>query len=367
MKHHIGNHGLWHGGPAAPRAFTLIETGVGVAAIGAVLLFILPAVGGIARSSKDSRCLNNLARIGYANAVYAAQDATNAALPVHRRQFIGNEHPYDPTFIGAYAFGGKSGLGEQVTDGELWTARWGSMAGLGPATRPLNRILYGDVFTDHTDDPGKDQKHWIEDASLDLALNRCPSDSGYTGVHSPAFRDEKRTAYEHFGTSYAANVFMVSSSLPGCMFSNSPYLRAMDEVLSPSKTLAYQENNGRFAWAAFPNECSFIDGIPGTVRGWHGKDWTFNAAFIDGHADAIYMERYQPEFLATYPPFPTNQQCPCDPPTCDPEYVEASFGVYQCVIVRGADWKKDTLPRAVGATGLINVGKTLASYEGGIE
>ena len=34
-------------------------------------------------NSKNSTCLNNLSRIGYANLIYAAQDPSDPALPVH--------------------------------------------------------------------------------------------------------------------------------------------------------------------------------------------------------------------------------------------------------------------------------------------
>ncbi len=66
-------------------------------------------------------------------------------------------------------------------------------------------------------------------------------------------------------------------------------------------------------------------GIPGRAKGWHGKWWTFQVAFADGHAGTIVMDGYYPAPLPYYPP-------------------DADFDSYQCVIVRGPNWQKDTLP-----------------------
>ena len=74
-----------------------------------------------------------------------------------------------------------------------------------------------------------------------------------------------------------------------------------------------------------PDQCPIADGIPGRVKGWHGRWWIFDVAFVDGHASTIRMEGYRPVNLSHYPP-------------------GASFSSYQCVIVRGNGWQKDTLP-----------------------
>ena len=340
---------------AGRSAFTLKELVATVALLAVWGVWLIPTAAGVRQSSKQGRCLANLMQIGYANTIYAAQDRADMAIPVHPRQFC--QCPGEPcesicgepVHIGPYEWGGKSGIGEQGVPGALWSARYGTAAEFGPARRPLNRILYGDVFPDYTDDPGDDFANWKSDAALALDVYRCPSDSGYTGIHSPAFRDDRLTSYDHFGTSYGANVFMVAAGGGGIMSSNSPYLHRMSELLSPATTLAFQENNGRFAWTAAPElpACSWVGpGIAGTARGWHGKDWTFNAAFVDGHADAIYMRGYENTYVMTD---------------------NALQQRYTCIIVRGENWQKDTLPVAPVETLLWHSGDGRPSYEGGIE
>ncbi|MHC4695515.1 MAG: type II secretion system protein [Planctomycetota bacterium] len=327
-------------------AFTLVEAAVTLMILLMLSAWLLPATAQVSRSSKAGRCLGNLMRIGYANAIYAAQDPAEMAIPVHPAQFM--QDPYRPEHIGPYAWGGKSGIGEPASAGEPFSARKGTMNGFGPARRPLNQIIYGDSFTDYTDDPGDDYANWMADTELDLDAHRCPTDSGYTGVHSPAFRDERLTSYDHFGTSYGANMFMSSYAGGGPMTSNSPYLHRMSDIISPATTLAYQENNGRFAWAAAPEQCDFIQpGIPGTARGWHGKDWTFNASFIDSHAEAIFMRGY-----VSVPVFQ------------DQDLQQQR----RCIIIRGDGWQKDTLPADPTPTGLSwGGGGGRPSYEDGIE
>ena len=338
-----------------------------VGAITAVLILaigLLPALASVRMSSKNGACLANLMQIGYANTIYASQDPADMALPVHRMQFSQCfSSPFggscgSPIYVGAYEWGGKSGVGR--TDNVMFpgstnplNSKYGTRAGFGPNTRPLNTILYPQEFPDFGGlRPGPDGLVFVQpdgdsgplsDTKLDLPLNRCPADTGFTGIHCRDFEQRGLTSYDHFGTSYNANLFMVSSFGP--LFSNSPYLHRMSDILSPSTTLAYQENNGRFAWAADPDPCPFvISGVPGPVRGWHGKEWTFNAAFIDGHADTIYMRGYR-----------------CEPLSTD---AEACGGGFQCIIIRGEGWQIDTLPLPPVRTQLLSGGGGRPSFEG---
>lgn len=339
------------------RGFTLLELVTCVVTTGSLIALLLPTLTGISKSRKEIACLNNLRQIAYANAVYAAQDPDNMALPVHAAFFDEQGIPY--MWVGPYEAAGKSGIGETdfVTGepGDPLNSRYGTHAGFGPARRPLNKILYGDIFPDYTDDPGPDGEHWLADTQLELDVLHCPSDSGYSGVHSPAFRDERLTSFNHFGTSYGANMLMVAQSTGGQMRSNSPFLHSLSRLIAPATTLSYQDNNGRFAWAAVPDPCDFIDGIPGVVNGWHGKEWTFNSAFLDGHANSIYMHHCRSVDIGRYP---------------DDWWGPGSSGTYtfyRCIIVRGEGWQKDTLPASTIPTDLYHSGAGRASYEGGIE
>ena len=133
----------------------------------------------------------------------------------------------------------------------------------------------------------------------------------------------------------------------------------------PARTLFYEENIGRFAWAAKRTSCEIPEvkgldiGPTKTLAGWHGRDWTYNRAFVDGHAESqkIYIEgtknsegyalHYKVEVLSHYPPFF---------PECDRggKSDDSSGGassdlapVYHCVIIRGRGWQKDTLPECL--------------------
>jgi hypothetical protein len=100
------------------------------------------------------------------------------------------------------------------------------------------------------------------------------------------------------------------------------------------------------------------------VRGWHGKDWTYNRAFVDAHADyqKIYIEgtedsegyarHYRNETLSSYPDWDGN---PSD------------FDSMQCIIVRGDGWQKDTLPAATIGTKLFSPDNGRPSYEGCVD
>jgi len=317
---------------------------------------LVPAAAQLRVSSKETTCLGNLMRIGYANAVYAGDNLSDPALPIHALQFAqcGPNYPglcNNPSFIGAYEWGGKSGVGMPgwVEYPGVLGSKYGTAAGFGPSTRPLNAILYKAAFTDARADGRLSRVQAQIDTELVLSTNRCPADTGYAGIHFPNFRDLGLSSYDHFGTSYTANMFMIANQGGGEMRSNSPYLHRFSEIRAPGRTLAYYENNGRFAWSAapMPPDCSWIGpGISGTVRGWHGKDWTFNAAFMDGHVERIVRRGFQNELVME-----------------DPE-AQAAF---RCIIVRGQGWQKDTLPLISVATGLAWGGAGRPSWEGGIE
>ena len=333
------------------RGLTLVELAVTLAASAILMGVLMPTTGSVARNRKQAKCLDNLARIGVANTIHAATTSGEPALPVHPAFF--DQYESGNIWVGPYEWGGKSGIGETGfvtgTPGDPVNSRYGTQAGFGPATRSLNAILYQQSFSDYTEDPGEGNANWLADTQLELDVYRCPSDVGYTGIHKPAFRDGGLIAYDHFGTSYGANVLMAVTTTGGYMYSNSPFLRCLSDVISPATTLAFQEECGRFAWAARPDPCDFIPGIPGTVAGWHGTDWTFAAAFVDGHADMIYMPSYRLERIANFADGGTYTQ-------------------YRSIIIRGDGWQKDTLPAELVPTSIYpGEGVWRTSYEGGVE
>ena len=149
------------------------------------------------------------------------------------------------------------------------------------------------------------------------------------------------------------------------MFGNSPYLRPTTRVPTPARTLYYEENIGRWAWScrAEKPDCLDVVGGPGVdpgptkaVRGWHGRDWTFNRAFVDAHAETqkIYIEgtedrdgyaqHYRNEVISNLPQYPE-----LDRPFSTNEQLNDQ---YRCIIVRGDGWQKDTFPAELIVTGL---------------
>ena len=350
--------------------FTLIELLVVIAIIALLIAILLPSLEAARRTAKQNACLSHIKNIGTSSRVYEADDPSGFGIPVHPLQYdVANQN--SPTFIGAYEWGGKSGIGGKIDPPtHAIESPFGTKKGFGPASRPLNAIVYKGGFTDHGPKGTNRRDGQTADTKLELDLFTCPGDNGPPrGAHCPDWlRNSERSSYDHFGNSFCANVFMIASNGGGEMRSNSPYMRPVTRVPSPARTLYYEENIGRWAWSSRRelDDCLWIgQGIdPGptkAVRGWHGKDWTFNRVFVDAHAEQqkVYNEgsensegyatHYRNEQLDSYPDFGTSP---------------GDFEQYRCIIVRGNGWQKDTMPAPLIDTNLFISGPGRPSYEG---
>ena len=378
----------WSSDARRRTGFTLIELLVVIAIIALLIAILLPSLEAARRQAKQSACLAHIKNIASSSRVYGADDPNGWGIPVHTLQYRQCEGHVDggicanPIFIGAYEWGGKSGVGQDdyVTGspGDPLNSKYGTKAGFGPATRPMNDILYpggmADAWAGSASRHGPNRDIAERDTRLDLGLFRCPGDNGPPrGAHCADWvNSRERSSYDHFGNSYAANVFMVG--VPGQPIgSNSPYLRPFSRIPTPARTLFFEENIGRWAWSCRREACTIIATLqPGVdpgpekvVRGWHGRDWTFNRAFVDSHAEAQrisiegtedsegYALHYRNERLSSYPPWLDNSG--------------GSYERYQCIIIRGEGWQKDTLPAPVVPTGLMNPNNGRPSYEGCVE
>ncbi len=349
------------------RAFSLIELAAAGTALTMLAGLMVPALSTARIKSRSAVCLDRLATIAATGRVYAAGDQQGFVIPIHPLQF--QQDPAAPSFIGAYEWGGKSGIGRPgwasgPAEGEYeWlTSKYGTKADCGPATRPMNHLFYPQGFRNNVV-PEFDRHGAHADTSLELPAYRCPSDTGPPGgAHCPDWlANPQRSSYDQFGNSFAANVFMISSS--GAVQSNSPYLRPLSRIPNPVRTIAFEENIGRWAWACRReiDDCSFIGlGVdPGPskhLEGWHGKAWTYNRSFVDGHAATQSVYNDGTEDADGYATHYFNEIV-----FDSPEQQQM-----RCVIIRGNGWQKDTLPAAPIATGLTHGGGR-ASYEDCVE
>ncbi|MCO6438051.1 MAG: prepilin-type N-terminal cleavage/methylation domain-containing protein [Phycisphaerae bacterium] len=354
--------------------FTLLELLVVIAIIALLISILLPSLEAARRQAKATACLSHLKGVASSSRVYEADDPNGWGIPCHPLMF--RQNPANPTWIGAYEWGGKSGIGTpNWVPGrgaeEGLGSKYGTKAGFGPATRPMNDILYPGGFADAYggDLLGKnfDRQIALEDTKLKLDNYRCPADDGPPrGAHCTDWiKMTETSSYDFFGNSFTANILwtrIVGQSEP--VWSNSPMLRPISRVPNPSRTLYYEENIGRWAWACKrePKDCFELLQLTGidpgptkAVRGWHGKDWTYQRAFVDSHAESQtviipgtedaegYMEHYRAEVV--YPEDADRQRA------------------NTCIIIRGNGWQKDTLPAEGIITGLSISSEGRPSYE----
>ncbi len=329
------------------HAFTLVELLVVVSIIALLIAILLPALKNARQSAKQAACLAHIRGIASAALVYAADDPNENAIPAgwsETPSLAGNNRAR----LANYAYGGRSGRGGR-TAGDLGARSpygWHNL--MGSAHRPLNAVLFREGFRRPTGYGRVSASRDASDSYIDLGLYHCPSDSGFQGLHYEEWARWDLSSYDHFGTSYAANVFWTGPVAGDCyMSSNSPYLRPLSRVPHPAATLLFMENVGRYCWTfhdpaaakyggpladdILPRQQPYPEGRGGPA--WHGRGWHFNVAFSDEHAEYIKIKSYEP-----VRPYPCNL-----PQTCRSGCGE-SEGACTWIMIRGRGWQLDTLP-----------------------
>ncbi len=347
------------GGRLSSAGFTLVELLVVVTIIALLIAILLPSLRKAREQAKLGACMANLTGIAKAGTTYAAEDRNENMIPVGDINAMGYA-------AGPVEYGGKAGIGDPTPEGEPVMSFYGTRNYRGPAHRPLNASIFKTTFTDYNPtngaapNPGTNppNSNWLGDTKLNLGIYRCPSDTGYAGggfIYTGGrhlrderhFKDEGLTAYDHFGTSYAANCFFIIGGVEGNRVrSQSMYMAPLSRVPTPSETIAYQEMPSLFAWlwgTWHGSDCEDIqpprDSLVlysfNTIPGWHRRNFGFTVAFGDGHAEMVEIkgcQRPAPNLgLQNYPAWVCGSSM--DAYTCD-----------RCVTIRGPGWRIDTLP-----------------------
>lgn len=330
------------------RGFTLVELLVVVSIIALLIAILLPSLKRAREGAKRVACNSNLRGIAQAGLTYAADDPEEQAIPIGP----GDDNPTNQQSYTAYiGFGGKSGLGTAAPNNVIASPFAGGPTYLlGAMHRPLNRILYktgfgGSKLVSGGGGGGRGaQVSWNDDARLDLDLYRCAGDKGFPGMHHKGWKTTGRTAYDFYGTAYAANPLFIFNPSGGPLYSNAIYKRAMARVPNPTNTVLYWEYAARYAFFATNTEEYDQSGCywPYTnidkarpADGHHAQPWYFNVSFGDGHADWVKIKGHGKISL---PKYGGSGNAYCNNTRCE------------CVTVRGYGWQLDCLPAQPIAT-----------------
>ena len=315
----------------SPRpAFTLIELSAVVIVFTLLLGQVIPAVKRARQGSMQVTCQDRLGQISRAALAYAAEDPNELAIPIGK----GDGNPLiNEAYTSYYGFGGKSGLGHLGTANQ---SIWSGKNGMGSVHRPLNNILYKTGLPGPTTSSsrGGSSESWSADARADVDVYHCPADRGFSGMHHNGWKVSGLTSYDYYGTSYATNPLFIGVIAGSALLlhSNSPYMRPVSRVPSPTDTVLYWENAARYAVFANNDQLEqhtcYWPWTMGdfTANGWHETPFHFYVTFVDGHTAWMEIKGYG------YVEAPPNLTPPCSGEMC------------ACTLIRAPGLRLDTAP-----------------------
>ncbi|MCB9863832.1 MAG: hypothetical protein H6820_10795 [Phycisphaerales bacterium] len=226
---------------------------------------VVAVLGSAVNNSKSHRLrdmeLSRLRDLAAALQTYAVEDPDNILGPVH---------PAALNFVGeGYSdFGGGPGSSSFLNWGDEFD----------PATRPLNRLLYGfNTFTLPTiqrTEPG--------DRSVYKEFQCLGNDLGFqNGIPPFALESNLTPHFKSDGTSFRVNNLTINTS--SVLNGYGIYARPTNRIPAPSETLALME--ARAYQTIFSSENSiFFGGVNKNLAGYHDKLAHFMLAYADGHA-----------------------------------------------------------------------------------
>lgn len=352
------------------RAVALFEALVAGSVTILMAAILLPALGRAREQTKLSRCMDNLRQIAAASMTYAQEDRYENAIPVHFMMWRSGAENLE-LVQSRSAWGGKSGIGG------IGAQPLGTLNYAGPATRPLNRIIFKRKFPDYRSGPIEKS---LQDSRLDLDIFKCPSDDGYPGGVTVGLSQlsgwraggsqERIRAYDFFGNSYSAQQFWVryiGGNPHNFVMSNSVFLRPLSSVPDPARTVLYHEMAAKNPYQyPRPEDNDPCDPygpsgdrppLSGAVaaevaKGWHKTPWVFTQAFADGRVESLRTRGAHCEEVVG---FTGTGCCHCSGGN--------SSCIHRRIVVRGPRWRRDCLPSSPIRTNIQSSGRSAGGEE----